>query len=131
MYNNFSNDIAVSIATIFEERIITIEYDTFMWEYTISVTNKSDKYIRLKLAEFSFVNEFGDTNQVEVHEFNDNNVVLAPGSIIKKQGVIYSHNSSSIVFGKIFAFDELDKEFSAIIPTFSLDSPYFFYKTVQ
>jgi len=131
MYNNFSNSISISISTDFKERIISLENNTFLWEYTISISNNSDKYIRILSAEFSFVNEFGTSNQVEIHKFNGNNTLIAPGTKAQRSGIIQSRNNSSIVFGKIFAFNELDREFSITIPTFSLDSPYYFYKTVQ
>lgn len=131
MYQNFSNNITVSIKTNFEERVIDTKNDTLIWHYTITIKNSSDKCIRLKSIEFSAVNEFGENNNHLSESFVDKNVIVKPDSEITRCGIIATENHSSIVFGKILAFTELDEDITIEIPTFSLDSPYYYYNTIN
>ena len=131
MYHNFSNEIKVYIKTNFEERIIDTKNDTLIWHYTLDITNESNKCIRLQSIEFSSINEFGESNNYIKESFLDKNVIVNPNETITRKGIISTNNHSSIVFGKIFAFTEIDEDITIEIPTFSLDSPYYYYNSIN
>lgn len=96
----------------------------FMWSYTVDVENESDRTWTITRRHWRIVDMAGRMMAVDGEGVVGQTPTLAPGERFNYSSGTPLATPSGIMSGTYDLIDENGEEMVAVIPTFSLDSPY-------
>jgi ApaG protein len=96
----------------------------FMWSYTVDVENESDRTWTIARRHWRIVDMAGRMMAVDGDGVVGQTPTLAPGECFNYSSGTPLATPSGIMSGTYDLIDENGEEMVAVIPTFSLDSPY-------
>jgi ApaG protein len=96
----------------------------FMWSYTVDVENESDRTWTIARRHWRIVDMAGRMMAVDGDGVVGQTPTLAPGECFNYSSGTPLATPSGIMSGTYDLIGENGEEMVAVIPTFSLDSPY-------
>lgn len=96
----------------------------FLWAYTVEIVNRSGATWQLMARHWRIVDAEGRTQMVDGEGVVGQQPVLAPGEVFRYTSGAPLTAPSGVMGGAYDFAGEDGRMLQAVIPTFSLDSPY-------
>lgn len=124
MFEAITRDIRVRVEPKFLLSRSDPDDHTYVWAYTVEITNLSRQPVQLMSREWQIIDGSGETNVVAGDGVIGEQPMIEPeDSYVYTSGVPLP-TPSGIMYGRYNMVDDAGTGFAIDIPKFSLDSPF-------
>lgn len=123
-YTATTQGISVSVTPQFLEDQSDSEDDTFVWAYTIVISNESDRQVQLLSRHWIITDARGHVEEVRGPGVVGEQPILDPGDAFEYTSGCPLRTPTGFMQGAYQMVDEAGRSFEVAVPAFSLDSPY-------
>ena len=124
MYQKKTNDITVSVESVFLEHESSPANNEYFWAYHIEIKNEGKESVQLDERYWQITDSQGHMQEVRGEGVVGQKPVLKPGDIYKYTSGAPLHTPWGIMVGKYYMKSLDGATFAVDIPAFSLDSPH-------
>lgn len=118
-----SDNIEVSVKSIYLEDQSDPSEDSFLWAYKVKIKNNGKISVKLLRRLWKIVDSNGNTKEVRGDGVVGEQPVLEPGETFEYASGTPLQTSSGLMHGSYFMKSEDGPDFEVKIPAFSLDIP--------
>lgn len=124
MYLATTNNITVSVESIYSHELSSPFQYYFVWHYNIEIKNRSDDTVKLLSRHWQIINSEGKIKEVRGEGVVGKQPILVPGEKFHYTSSTDLGTSTGIMKGTYTMLSTNNgREFNIIIPAFSLDKP--------
>lgn len=124
-FKKTTNNIKISVESIFIENQSIPENSLFVWAYTITIENKNDFNVQLMNRHWDVIDSNGLKIEVDGEGVIGEKPVLKPNESFAYTSGTYIMTPSGVMQGSYTFKNKTDNStFKVEIPAFSLDSPF-------
>ena|SRR5579863_10224901 len=124
MYSTITQNIQITVETEFVPERSDADEATFFWAYTIEIANQGAHTVQLTARHWKITDAKGRLEEVKGPGVVGEQPVLKPGESFRYTSGCPLSTSSGIMTGTYRMVTDAGEVFDAMIPVFSLDSPY-------
>ncbi len=119
-----TRDIRITARPQFMEEQSKPGESNFVWAYTIVIENKGNETVQLMTRMWHITDAKGGQQVVQGDGVVGRQPTLPPGATFEYTSSCPLHTPSGMMMGSYRMVTRAGDEFEAVIPAFSLDSPY-------
>jgi ApaG protein len=124
MYSNITQNIHITVETEFVPDRSDVDQATFFWAYTVEIANQSPHTVQLTARHWKITDANGRLEEVKGPGVVGEQPVLKPGESFRYTSGCPLTTPSGFMTGSYQMVTDGGAVFEAVIPVFSLDSPY-------
>jgi ApaG protein len=124
MYSNVTQNIHITVETEFVPDRSDVDQATFFWAYTVEIANESPQTVQLTARHWKITDANGRLEEVKGPGVVGEQPVLKPGESFRYTSGCPLTTPSGFMTGSYRMVTDGGAVFEAVIPVFSLDSPY-------
>ncbi len=124
MYEAVTQNIKISVKTKFVEDQSNPNEDYYLWAYRITIENQGDETVQLVSRHWKITDGLGRLQEVKGKGVVGEQPVLSPGEEYSYASASPLTTPSGFMRGSYLMRRDNGTGFQAIVPGFSLDSPY-------
>ena len=124
MYSKTTKKISITVNPYFLEDQSEPEDQHFVWAYQVTIDNQSNEKVQLKNRYWKIIDSNGSEQEVRGEGVVGEQPILNPGEKFEYTSGTPLSTPSGFMGGYYEMETNEGKKFDAIIPQFSLDSPF-------
>ena len=124
MYCSVTRDIRITVLPEFMPDRSDADEAQFFWAYTVEIANQGSVTVQLTARHWKITDANGKLQEVRGPGIVGEQPVLKPGETFRYTSGCPLSTPSGIMTGTYRMVDEEGRAFDAVIPVFSLDSPF-------
>ena len=124
MYSKKTNKINITVSPYFLDDQSEPEDQHFVWAYQVTIDNQSNEKVQLKNRYWKIIDSNGSEQEVRGEGVVGEQPILNPGEKFEYTSGTPLSTPSGFMGGRYEMETNKGKKFDAIIPQFSLDSPF-------
>ena len=124
MYSKKTNKINITVNPYFLDDQSEPEEQHFVWAYQVTIDNQGNEKVQLKNRYWKIVDSNGSEQEVKGEGVVGEQPILNPGEKFEYTSGTPLTTPSGCMGGHYEMETKAGKKFEAIIPQFSLDSPF-------
>lgn len=125
MYSETTNSIRVIVEPLFLADQSSPEENVFVWAYNVRIKNNGKIAVQLKSRLWKVTDSLGKTQKISGKGVVGQQPTLDPGDAFEYTSGVPLKAPSAIMQGSYKMLTEYDEWIDVLVPTFSLDSPFF------
>ena len=124
MYEETTRSIRITVKPFFLDEQSSPENDHYVFAYQVKIENQGEEIVQLRNRYWKITNGFGHQQEVRGEGVVGEQPVINPGDSYEYTSGTPLGTSSGIMVGTYEMVTSGGESFDAVVPAFSLDSPY-------
>ena len=123
-YEEITQGIRVTVESVYLDRQSEPENNRFVWAYRVTIANEGRETVQLLTRHWKITDGLGQRHEVQGPGVVGEQPVLKPGESFEYTSGTPLATPSGIMVGSYRMQTASGETFDAVVPAFSLDSPY-------
>ncbi len=124
MYENITRGVRITVNPVYLDSQSEPERNHFVWAYQVKIVNEGDETVQLLTRHWKITDGRGQLQEVQGPGVVGEQPVLRPGEAFEYTSGTPLSTPSGIMAGIYQMQAESGEMFDAVVPAFSLDSPW-------